>query len=238
MPRQETVARSSRQLATSLFKALDILSAVALNPRGVTMAELTRALSLPRTTILRILQSLEVYGLIEHENHAFRVTPRFHAWTSADPFAELRQRMRPRLERLSREFRELIVLGVAEGNRLRHVDYVEWEHQVVVRPGLAQRYPLHRSAMGKLLLSQRPDLCVRLASDGRLRKEIAQAHETGHAWNREETERGIIAVAAWAEPVSPLSSMISVSWPTSRFSERKAAQALRAIVAGATGQRY
>lgn len=209
-----------------------MLSAVALNPRGVPMAELTQALPLPRTTILRILQSFEVYGLVEHAGHEYRVTARFHAWTSPDPFAALRQRMRPRLERLARECQELVVLGVGEGNRLRHLDYVEWEHQVIVRPGLARRYPLQRSAMGKLLLSHRPDLCARLAADKRLMREIEEARATGHAWNREETEPGIIAVAAWAEPASPLSPMISVSWPTFRFSERKAAQALRAIAAG------
>jgi len=229
MPSHDPTERPSRHLATSLFKALDVLSAVALNPRGVTMTELTRALPVPRTTILRILQSLQAYGVVEQSGRTFRVTERFHAWTSPDPFAALRQRMRPRLERIANELQELVVLGVAEGNRLRHVDYVEWEHQVVVRPGLARRHPLHKSAMGKLLLSQRPDLRARLTGNAALMREITEAQKTGHAWNREETEVGIIAVAAWAEPASPLSPMISVSWPTFRFNEEKAIQALRAI---------
>jgi len=54
--------------------------------------------------------------------------------------------MRPRLERLSREFQELIVLGVAEDNRLRHVDHVEWEHQVIVRPSMLVNTQLRISA--------------------------------------------------------------------------------------------
>src|SRR5690349_17147348 len=116
-------SHASRQVATSLFKALDVLSTVAMNRDGVEMRELTRALPVPRTTILRILKSLEAYGLITHEDHLFRVTPKFHAWTSPDPCATIRQRMRRRLERISQEFQELVVLGVAEGNRLRHVDY-------------------------------------------------------------------------------------------------------------------
>src|SRR5580698_5367023 len=107
MASRPPASRPPRQLATSLFKALDVLSAVALNAQGVTMAELTHALPLPRTTVLRILQSLEVYGLVERQGRAFRATARFHAWTSSDPFAALRQRMRPRLERLSRELHEL-----------------------------------------------------------------------------------------------------------------------------------
>jgi DNA-binding IclR family transcriptional regulator len=230
MQRHSSSVRPSRQLATSLFKALDVLSAVAQNASGVTMADLTHTLPLPRTSILRILQSLETYGLIEREGRSFRVTSGFHAWTSPDPCAALRQRMRARLERLSRELKELIVLGVAEGNRLRHVDFVEFEHQLVVRPGLVLRHPLHRSAMGKLLLSQRPDLCARL-KDAALLSEIDEARRVGHAWNRGETESGIIAVAAWAEPASPISAMIAVNWPTFRFSESKAVIALRAIAA-------
>jgi DNA-binding IclR family transcriptional regulator len=220
--------KTSRQLATSLFKGLDVLSAVAINPEGLMNRELQHAVKLPRTSLLRILQSLELYGLVERNGRAWRVTFRFHQWTAEDPLALLRSRFRTVLEKIANEVRELVVLGAVEGGRLRHIDYVQWEHQILVHPGLARRFPLEHSAMGKLFLSQRPDLRERV-SNSLLLKEIDLAGETGVGWNREETAPGIIAMASWATTPSPPAPMISVSWPSFRFNENKARSALEVI---------
>ena len=57
-------------------------------------------------------------------------------------------------------------------------------------------YPLHCTATGKLLLSQRPDRCTGL-TDARLLGEIEEARRTRIAWNRRESDPNIVAVATW-----------------------------------------
>jgi len=221
------LSKLSPKHASSLLKALDVMSVLAINPDGMAMNDLRHALKQPRTSLLRILQTLEYYGLVVQESRLWKVTPQFHRWAAKDPAGRLKERHRKRLEALSAAVQELVVLGVVEGGRLRHLDYVEWEHQLVVRPGLGRRFPLEQSAMGKLYLSQRPDRLKLVESENK-RNEIIQAGQDGVAWNREETAPGIIAMAIWAEPASPVAPMVSVSWPRSRFNQTAAEYALEA----------
>jgi DNA-binding IclR family transcriptional regulator len=58
--------------------------------------------------------------------------------------------------------------------------------------------------------------------------EIIEAGRTGVAWNREETAHGIIAMAFWVEPASPVAPMVTVSWPRFRFTEAAAERAVEA----------
>jgi DNA-binding IclR family transcriptional regulator len=87
---------------------------------------------------------------------------------------------------------------------------------------------MHRTATGKLLLSQRPDLCAGL-TDRRLLAEIDEARRTGIAWNRRESDPNITAIATWAGKPSAVTPVICVKWPFFRFTEAKARQALASI---------
>ena len=108
------------------------------------------------------------------------------------------------------------------------IDWVQADHAVTIDPLKSSLYPLHRTATGKLLLSQRPDLCTKLG-DRRLLTEIEQARTKGIAWNYRESDPNIIAVAVWAGPPSTTTPVICIKWPVFRFSETKAAKALATI---------
>jgi len=215
-------------VATTLLKGLDLMGCVARHSEGLTMKQIQESVDAPRTTVLRLLRTLESYGFVSRRQGFFVPAERFFAWTRRDSYDAMRAVYRPLLERIAGEVRELVVLGVVEGRKLRHLDFVEWEHQVVVRPGLRERYVLEQTAMGKLVMSVRADL-ARKVRNPRLRREIEEARGTGIAWNRGESFRGVIAVATWAAPPAPQAPMISVSWPEFRFEERRALQAIESV---------
>lgn len=215
-------------LATTLLKGLDLMGCVARHPEGLTMQQLQALSDAPRTTILRLLRTLEHYGFVARREGFYVPAEKFFAWTQRDAYEALRTTYRPLLERISKKVKELVVLGIVEGRKLRHLDFVEWEHQVVVRPGLRERYVLERTAMGKLVLSVRPDLARKLRNP-RLRREIEEARQTGIAWNRGESFSGVIAVATWAAAPAPNAPMISVSWPEFRFEEARALAVIRHV---------
>ena len=79
-------------------------------------------------------------------------------------------------------------------------------------------FAIDRMAMGKLILSQRPDLVPNDCSEVSL-AEIEKAGADGFAWNRGESEEGIIAWGTWLGEPSPLTPMLAVTWPDFRFSE-------------------
>ncbi len=215
----------NRAVATSLFKGLDVLTALARAPEGLTMPALRAKLRQPRTSLLRILTTLEAYGLIVREGAGWRTTERFHDWCRRDMYRDLRERHRPLLEAVAAEVGELVELGVAEGSGVRYIDWIEADHPITVDPRKSALYPLERTATGKLVLSQRPDLCAELRGRALL-AEIAEAGRAGVAWNRRESDPNIVAVATWVGAASPLTPVLCVKWPFFRFTEAKATRAL------------
>lgn len=219
---------STRHLATSLIKALDVLGLVARHPDGLTVQDMGAMLPMPRTSILRVLVTLEHYGLVERSGRLFVASGQFRSWVSGDPDRLLREKHHAALESICAKTQELTVLGVLDGAKLRHVDFVEGPHAIRVDPQLSLAHPLETAAMGKLYLSQRADL-ARKVKDARVRREVEEAAETGMAWNREESAKDLIAVATWAGKPSPSTPVISISWPRFRYTEEKALQAIRII---------
>ena len=192
------------------------------------MPALRQRLKLPRTSILRMLSTVELYGLVVRQENSWRTTERFYDWCSRDMHREIKERYHESLRLIADEVDELVELGVSEGGGVRYIDWVQAEHAISIDPLKSSLYPLHQTATGKLLLSQRPDLCETI-SERALLAEIALARTSGVAWNRRESDPNIMAVATWAGAPSGLTPVICVKWPFFRFSEARAKQALAII---------
>ena len=57
----------SRSLATSLFKALDLLGLLNARTSGIGIAGIVEEMGLPRSSLLRMLDSLAHYGFVERD---------------------------------------------------------------------------------------------------------------------------------------------------------------------------
>ena len=221
----------TKGLATSLFKALDTLNLLSGYSDGALIGEVVSEMGLPRSSLIRILDSLMHYGLVERSlERRYRVTSKFRDWRSEDRDEKLISKYRPLLRKIADEVGEMAVLGRLQGRRIFHLHYEEPDCRVRVAPPLGRAFAIEKMAMGKLALSQRPDLIPEGASN-ELRKEIARAGKDGFSWNRSESEEGIIAWGAWLENPSPLSPMIAVTWPSFRYSDKGLAQVERLLAA-------
>jgi len=220
-----TPTAQNRSVATSFLKGLDLMTVLARRPDGLAMPALVARLSLPRTSILRMLQTLEVYGLVVRHAGVWRATDRFHEWCSRDTYNEIKVHYHDSIRTIAAEVHELVELGVSEGEGVRFIDWVQADHSVTIDPLKSSLYPLHRTATGKLILSQRPDLCTKL-TDRRLLAEIEEARTKGVAWNCRESDPNIMAVAVWAGNPSSTTPVVCIKWPVFRFSETKATRAL------------
>jgi DNA-binding IclR family transcriptional regulator len=217
-----------RAIATSLLKALDLMTLLARRKEGMTIPALMGRLKQPRTSILRMLHTLEMYGLAVHDGGVWRSTERFYEWCSRDMYNELKARYHECIRKIAVEVQELVELGVGEGEGVRFIDWVQADHTVTINPLKSSLYPLHRTATGKLLLSQRPDLRERV-KEKRLLSEIEEARVKGVAWNCRESDPNVMAVATWAGPASTVTPVICVKWPFFRYNNAKAMRALSAI---------
>jgi len=209
----------SRNLATSLFKALDLLSLLNARAGGAKIAEIVEEMELPRSSLLRMLDSLIHYGFVERDElRCYRVTSKFRDWRVEDRDERLKAQYRPLMRRIADEVGEMAVLGRLQGRKIRHLHYEEPDCRVRVTPPSGRTFAIERMAMGKLALSQRPDLIPDDCSKESL-AEIEEAGKQGFAWNRGESEEGIVAWGTWLGEASPLAPMLAVTWPDFRFSE-------------------
>jgi len=215
--------------AATALKAFDLLTILAGRSPGMKVAELAQALNQPRTNIVRLLKTVETYGLVARDARCWRITPAFRAWAAPpDRYEAMCRRYRRVLEVVAARTGELVLLGLHEGNGIVHIDYIESDHRIRIAPSPDTRHSLQHNALGKLALSRRPDLAVKVR-DARLQAELAEIRRTGVAWNREETVRGMIALARPGFTNSPTDAMLAVAWPAFRFSERKTRDALRSL---------
>lgn len=220
------MSTETKHLATSLFKALDVLTFVSSKGKeGATIGDVVDVMSLPRSSLIRMLDSLIHYGLVERtHDRRYAVTSKFYDWKAEDSAAQLVKQFDPLMKKITDEVGEMTVLGRLVGRRIEHIHYVEPEHRVRVIPPVGRTFKLHTMAMGKLALTVRPDLIPDKPSP-RLKEEIKAAAKEGFAWNRGDSEDGIIAWGTWLGEPSPLTPLIAVTWPEFRFSK----QALRKV---------
>lgn len=217
------------ETAATVLKALDVLTILAGRTDGLIVPELAQALDQPRTNVVRLLLTLQAYGLVERQERRWQTSQQFYNWVSSRfRHEELRRAYRPVLERVAAETRELVLLGLHEGNGVIHIDYIESDSLVRVAPAPATRHNLRHNALGKLALSRRPDL-VRRIRDQRLQCELEEIRRTGVAWNRGETVPDMVALAVPGYTNAPTEPMIAVAWPAFRFTNAKAARAIRVM---------
>ena len=209
----------SRKFATSLFKALDLLTLLSPHGTRLNVKEVAAAMSLPRSSALRLLDSLIHYNLVGRDaERQYHVTEQFKQWRMGDWNEQEAARLRPLMKRLCADVEELILLGRLEGRHISYVHMEEPRRRVRVTAPVGKNYELQVTAMGKLVMGQRPDLIPSDCS-AKLKKEIAEAKKAHFAWNIRESEPDLITWATWAGPASAQTHLLVVAWPDFRFSE-------------------
>ena len=197
-------------MVQSLERAFAILDEVAQRPAGVT--DIAERVRLPKSTVARLLATLEDVDAVERFNGArWRIGPGVAALTDAvSPERSLISVTRPFLLDLVAELGEDAGLGLPDGNDVLYVDQVESDNPVQVRDWTGTRAPMHAVPSGLVLLAEWPQdaldaylagelvaLTRRTVTDpDALRERFAEVREVGYAWGLEEFAEGIDSVAA------------------------------------------
>jgi DNA-binding IclR family transcriptional regulator len=161
---------------------------------------------------------------------------------------DVRQALRPFLERLNAELRETVHLGVLDGTMVRFVDALESPRAVRVASRLGQSMPAHCTSTGKALLAQLsgdelrrryPDEELQqltpnsVATRAELEKEVDMVRRLGYATSSEESEEGVGSVAvALSAQRAPMQAAFNVSVPISRMNhadQRRISAVLREV---------
>ena len=206
---------TSKHTIPAIDRMMEVLAELERHAGGLTIRELTAMLKLPRTTVYRILNSLQGHEVVRRDDdgayHLGRRLLSLAAHTSTR-FSDvnLAALCQPFLDKLAAELGEgiklsvideegILVLAAAQGRR---------EYALTVAPG--QRMPIYAGAAGKLLLAHLPLEAVdywlsrplpaytakTITDPKRLRSELASIKRAGWAQDNGETAPSINAFAA------------------------------------------
>ncbi|MET9593988.1 IclR family transcriptional regulator [Streptomyces sp. NPDC006516] len=214
----------------SVRRALDILSLLTEEQPVVSLRTMVEATGLAKTTVVRLVQTLEGYGLLWSTDAGFTAGPGLWRWAHlAHGSWELPQETIKLLRELAdrrgetanvmirRDIHRVCVAQQESPQPLRHV----------VRVG--DELPLWAGASSKVLLSGASDaLMHRVARDSphgeahveRLREWVDEASQQGYAVSQGERDVGLTAVAV---PLATSSGVVvaslSLSGPSARITQ-------------------
>jgi DNA-binding IclR family transcriptional regulator len=226
----------SRSTVQSVERAIAILNAFSPERPERGIGELSRELDLHKSTVSRLMKTLERGGLLARHPE----TERYRLGVGLIGLAEqvvshldLREVARPFLRRLAETCQETVNLAVLNGDRVVNLEqFVPPARQVKNIGRVGRRTCLHCTAAGKVLLAHLsrqerdqilPESLERftphtITHRHKLEEELTQTHAQGYAVAREELEKGLNVVAAPIYDYSgQVSAAVSVAGPSYRL---------------------
>ncbi|MBN9741742.1 MULTISPECIES: IclR family transcriptional regulator [Amycolatopsis] len=227
----------------SIARAVEVLELFDAAHPIRQLRELVALTGLPKTTVVRLLATLESLGLIvDRGDSSYGPGAGLLRWVKlAEALWEVGPEARQIMARLAESCGETVNVYVRRG--LDRTAIAQAEGTATVRSVVAVGvpYPLASGASAKILLGGAPDEVLHELAGRRsglelepLRREVASIREAGYAVTHGERELGASAVAApiFAKDGRVIAAL-SASGPTSRFTADRVGRYVDAVTAAA-----
>ena len=213
-----TEDQAAKHTIPVIDRMMEVLTELERHAGGLTIRELTGLLTVPRTTIYRILNTLQGHEVVRRgEDGSYQLGRRLlslaaHTTTRFSE-ANLVAACQPTLERLAAELGEGVKLNVLADGGVLVLAAAQGRREYALTVAAGQRMPIHSGAAGKVLLAYAPDEAVDFVLSGplpaytgktltdprKLRAELSRIKRLGWGEDRGESAPSIQAFAA---PVS------------------------------------
>ena len=228
--------------STTVAKAIYIVEILASNADvGISLAELSTLIKMPKSSTHRYLVTLQELGLAERKDG-----DRFCLGAKVIEIAgvflaksDLRNESQVVMNELAEKTGETIHLAVPSGREVVYISKIESPHALGMSSHIGSRLPMYCTSLGKAILAfSNTELLEAVLSDkletrtnhtklspASLRAELVSVRSQGFALDNEENEPGIRCVGA---PVLDYSgkaiAAISISGPCERITLERAMQ--------------
>lgn len=203
---------------------------------GLTMAELSRTLSAPKSSLFPILHTMADAGYLAYDEATTRYAIGLKAYLLGRAFdhegSELRL-IEAEMRRVTDACGETCQLGILERGRVLYVAKVDSPQYVRLSSGIGKTLPAEQTAIGKALLSGMGEDAA--GEDERLARELRDVREAGFAYDREEVLEGVQCIAVPLRARGSVAYGLGVSTPSYRLDAEKEAQ-IRQLLSEARGR--
>lgn len=197
-----------------LKKGFDMLEIMTHYPEGITMLEITQAMGLSKTTVNRLLGSLQQMGYVSKNetNARYHLTKKLLGLgLKALGEANLVELSLPVMQALRDEIKESVMLGILMNNRVVLLEQVIGSHNFTFLLRSGNSFNLHSSVPGKIFLAYTKNKILQeqlldsidfqvynertIASKDAMLQEIEEVRSLGYALDQEEEMAGVHCVA-------------------------------------------
>lgn len=205
-----------------ISRAFSILVHLAQEKRSLGITEIASAVSLPKATVYRILDSLQAERAVLNRGGEYELGPvtlfLADAYRSQVGFAEV---ARPHLLSLRNETKETVHLFVYEKGEFYYLDKIESPYQVRMHSRIGGRASIFRLSAGKALLARFSAEELKELHEPvppEVVREFSDILTRGYAVDDEQNEQGLRCVgAAIIDSRGRPRGAVSVSAPVYRF---------------------
>jgi DNA-binding IclR family transcriptional regulator len=234
--RKKRATATGPYIAPPVQRAARLIRHVAEGNPVLNMSETAKALKINRTTLLRLLHTLEAEGFVEKRasGAGYQVGMALIEIGARALFSQdLVQVAVPVLTRLAEELALSAHLGVLDGTEVVYIVRRTPDTPLAANIRVGSRLPAHATSMGRMILASLPPAVVEGLYAGKelarfsehtattltvLQSRLARDRDAGITWSESHFERGIgsAAVAVFDFSGAPLGA-INVSGPVGAF---------------------
>jgi IclR family KDG regulon transcriptional repressor len=242
-----------RYLINSIIRACNVLECLSDNKDGLKTSDLAARLRLDRSTIYRILLSLEKCGLVEKDEKTGVYTMGIAAFEIGNAYLrrmDFIQIAKPVMLDLSLRAQEAVHLAVLSDREIVFVDKVDSPRSVGMMCKIGQRAPVYCTALGKVLLADRPGNEVAgivkaielkpfneqtITSKKKFLEELKRVRTQGYAFDHSEHEDDAECIGApIRDHLGQVIAAISISGPQKKIGTPQERQFINWVVDAAS----
>jgi IclR family transcriptional regulator, KDG regulon repressor len=219
-----------------IFAVIEYFIENSSKEKSLSFSEISGSLPFARTTVHRILYSLEKLGYVEKdETHSrYQLAAKFFDLTAqAVHFRKLRSVARTAMQSLLLRFGETVNLGILDDGQVRYIEVLQSPSALRIAATPGERNPMHCTALGKTFLAYLPEKEIlailekhplirmtpkTITQKKHLLEHLAMVREKAVALDMEENLGGVVCVAA---PIfdqgGRVIASLSVSGPATRM---------------------
>ena len=250
-----TTETASRYAINSILRANAVLRCLARESGGLRVGTIARRLGLDRTTVFRLIVTLEQCGFVERAADTKEIKLGVGVFEIGSAYlrtTDLHSVARPVMIELAHRVKEAVHWAILSGDQAVCIDKIDSPRGLGTTSKIGRGVPLNSGSVGKVLLAFQPDeareqllatiplprLTDRtVTSAAALRDELAGIRRRGYSLSLGEGEADMACAAA---PIFDhdrrIIAGLSIGGPLQRFAEAETAKFLVESLLDATHQ--
>ncbi|AHI00231.1 IclR family transcriptional regulator [Kutzneria viridogrisea] len=234
----------------SADRTVELLEVMSRSERQLTLTELHKQLSYPKSSLYMLLQTLVSRGWVEVDPQrgtygiGVRALLVGTSYLDHDPVVRTAIRV---MEQVRQEINETVHLARLDGSDVVYLASRESEHHLRVVSRVGRRLPAHATSLGKAVLAQRDRAEVEallpehldpltpntVTEHEALHEQLARFRSEGYAHEREENTPGLGCYAVALPYRNPVIDAMSCSVPVARLDPEHERQIVAALLTAA-----